>query len=205
MVAETAVTSKREAAPERRGDLLARATDHVLAHGLGDLSLRPLAAALGTSARMLVYHFGSKEALVVSILDEVRRRKHRDLAAAQEHAMRAYWDWAQSAEGQRYLRLVYEVYGLSLHDPARFGAFLADETADEIAFIEAMLAAGGVPARALPSLSTYTFAALRGLELDLLATGDVARVNAAYDMFQQDLARRLGDIAATARTKGARR
>jgi len=51
-----------------REDLLDRATDHVLAHGLIGLSLRPLAAAIGTSDRMLIYHFGTRDALVSDIV-----------------------------------------------------------------------------------------------------------------------------------------
>lgn len=48
--------------------LLPRLAAHVLEHGLADASLRPLARAAGTSDRMLLYHFGSKEQLVVDLL-----------------------------------------------------------------------------------------------------------------------------------------
>jgi AcrR family transcriptional regulator len=49
---------------DRHDELLEQATDHVLEHGLIGLTLRPLAAAIGTSDRMLIYHFGSRDALV---------------------------------------------------------------------------------------------------------------------------------------------
>ena len=52
-----------------RERLLAKAVDHVAAHGVADLSLRALAAALGTSHRMLLYHFGSKEQLWKGCID----------------------------------------------------------------------------------------------------------------------------------------
>lgn len=42
---------------------------HVLDNGLSDASLRPLAKAAGTSDRMLIYHFGNKEALIGALLD----------------------------------------------------------------------------------------------------------------------------------------
>ena len=58
----------------RRDELLERATDHVLAHGLIGLTLRPLAAALGTSDRMLVYHFGSRAGLVTEVIDAANER-----------------------------------------------------------------------------------------------------------------------------------
>ena len=51
----------------RRERLAEDATDYVLEHGIAGLSLRPLAAALGTSDRMLLYHFGSKDALVAEV------------------------------------------------------------------------------------------------------------------------------------------
>ena len=53
---------------DRRQVWAEAATDYVLEHGLLDLSLRPLAADLGTSDRMLLYHFGAKDELVATIL-----------------------------------------------------------------------------------------------------------------------------------------
>ena len=58
---------------DRRQVLAEGATDYVLEHGLLDLSLRPLAAALGTSDRMLLYHFGDKLNLVATILRALER------------------------------------------------------------------------------------------------------------------------------------
>jgi AcrR family transcriptional regulator len=52
----------------RRDDLLDRVTDHVLERGLIGLTLRPVAAAIGTSDRMLIYHFGSRDALVSAVV-----------------------------------------------------------------------------------------------------------------------------------------
>jgi AcrR family transcriptional regulator len=57
--------------PMSKESLLPRLTAHVLAHGLGQASLRPLAKAAGTSDRMLIYHFGTKEALIAELLSHV--------------------------------------------------------------------------------------------------------------------------------------
>jgi AcrR family transcriptional regulator len=59
---------------ERRAELIDAALDYVMAHGLVGLSLRPLAAQLGTSDRMLIYHFGSKERLVGEVLARAQQR-----------------------------------------------------------------------------------------------------------------------------------
>jgi AcrR family transcriptional regulator len=180
-------------------ELLDRAVVYVLRNGLGDLSLRPLATALGTSARMLIYYFGSKEALIVEILDEVRRRKYVDLNAGDgEHgALRRYWEWARSAEGRRYLRLVYEIYGLSLRDAARFKGFLQSELQDVLDVFDAPLVAAGIPADEARALSTYTFAGIRGLELDMLGSGDYARVDRAFDMLEADAIERVNELIAS--------
>ena len=58
-----------------RDDLLDRVTDHVLEHGLIGLSLRPVAAAVGTSDRMLIYHFTSRDALVSAVVARATERR----------------------------------------------------------------------------------------------------------------------------------
>jgi AcrR family transcriptional regulator len=189
--------------PERKAEILALATEYVLEHGLSDLSLRPLAAALGTSGRMLIYHFGSKDQLVLDILSEVRRRQYADLAlATADDALRRYWVWACSEQGRRFLRLTHEIYGLSLREPERFGGFLASEAIEVLGAIEDSFRRAGVAAPGARLLSTYTFAMLRGLELDLLGTDDLARVQAAFDVFESDLERRTAQFAAAPARKG---
>ncbi len=66
---------------DRRVELLNAVTEYVLEHGLADLSLRPLARAVGTSARILLYHFGSKETLIASVLREAREREAATMAS----------------------------------------------------------------------------------------------------------------------------
>ncbi len=64
--------------PDRRADrrtlLVARLADHVLAHGMASTSLRPLAAAVGTSDRMLLYYFADKAELIGAVLADVAAR-----------------------------------------------------------------------------------------------------------------------------------
>src|SRR5436305_2199440 len=58
-----------------RERLLDGAIEYVAEHGLTDLSLRTMATALGTSHRMLIHHFGSKEKLWVEIVRTVEARQ----------------------------------------------------------------------------------------------------------------------------------
>lgn len=66
---------------DRRGDLVTGTLRYALEHGVSGLSLRPVAAALGTSDRMLVYYFGSRDALIAAVL-EAAAVQLRDLVAA---------------------------------------------------------------------------------------------------------------------------
>ena len=104
-----------------------KTADYILAHGLAEVSLRPLGEALGTSARMLIYYFGSKEQLVVNALKLIAERERAGLASGGIDPLRAYWSWAIAPERRPYLRLLYEIYGEALRDPQYYGSFLADE------------------------------------------------------------------------------
>src|ERR1044071_9050710 len=78
--ATLASMSAAEEAPSPRERLLAGAIEHVSQHGVGEISLRQLAAALGTSHRMLLYHFGSREALLIEVIQTVEEQQRAALA-----------------------------------------------------------------------------------------------------------------------------
>jgi AcrR family transcriptional regulator len=60
-------------AAERREIVVERLAAHLLVEGLAGARLRQAAAAAGTSDRMLVYYFGSKEAMLGAVLERVAR------------------------------------------------------------------------------------------------------------------------------------
>lgn len=59
------------AGPAARDVLLAKVVAHYAEHGVRDTSLRSLASAIGTSQRMLNYHFGSREDVLVAVIDAI--------------------------------------------------------------------------------------------------------------------------------------
>jgi AcrR family transcriptional regulator len=70
-----------------RDDLLARAVAWFAENGVGDTSLRTLAAGIGTSHRMLNYHFGSREGLLAAVVEAVERAEQDALVEmADAHA-----------------------------------------------------------------------------------------------------------------------
>jgi AcrR family transcriptional regulator len=184
----------RPADPQRRARTLAAAADYVLEHGLAGLSLRPLASALGTSTRMLLYDFSSKEELIIAVLAEIRHREAAMLAAHTDapgasgpELIRAVWDWAGSAERTSFMRLFFEVYIEAIADPGTYsqqGRAMVTEWLDQFG-----AALAGTPADAAGTASaTLVIAVLRGLLLDRLSTGDQERTDRALDLFTQLIA-----------------
>ncbi|QWF79258.1 TetR/AcrR family transcriptional regulator [Amycolatopsis sp. CA-230715] len=173
--------------PGRRAATLAKATDYVLAHGLAGLSLRPMATALGTSTRMLLYDFGSKRTLVSELLAEARRRlgasltgylAEHDLSAAE--LVRLIWAWLTDAEQIPYLRLFFQVYTDAMTNPGDY----ADGGRGMVDDWLAVLAD-----RFDPAAATLVVATLRGLVLDRMTATDPARVDAALERFAARLPR----------------
>ena len=178
--------------------MLAAVTDYVLEHGLADLSLRPLASALGTSTRMLLYDFSSKEDLVMAALAEVRRRESALLAQHLDSSnistadlVRIVWDWLASPERAPFLRLFFEVYVQAMNHPEAYserGQAMVTEWLDEFGVGLSDSAPGQIDA----SLVTLSIAVVRGLILDRLATGDLVRTDEALECFA-----RLMDVGRT--------
>lgn len=173
---------------DARQKLLDAAIDYVAGHGLTDLSLRRLADALGTSHRMLIHHFGSKDGLWVAIVREVEARQRAGVAdlvpdptASFAEAQRAWWRHISDPSLWPNERLFFEVYGQALHG-RRPAADLLD--GDIESWIEpaaaAAEAAGMAPERAR-AFARLGIAVTRGLLLDLLATGDREGVDAAME------------------------
>jgi AcrR family transcriptional regulator len=166
-------------ASPRRDELLERAYLYALEHGVAGLSLRPLAAAVGSSPRVLLFLFGSKAGLVQALLararqDELalleRARATGDLLAAATEL----WGWLAAEEHRGLLLLWVEGYARSLIDSeGPWAGFAAATVADWLEVLEGLSED--------PAEHTLILAVLRGALLDLLATGDVARVGAAVD------------------------
>jgi AcrR family transcriptional regulator len=162
----------------RRAELLERAYDHVLTHGLADMSLRPLATAVGSSPRVLLLLFGSKEGLVRALLDRARSDELAMLARlpAAGDRVAEIWRWLAALEHRPLLVLWAEAYVRSLVDPGGPWADFARATVRD--WLDVLTAGQPGSERA----ATLTLAVLRGALLDLLATGDVERTSAAVEI-----------------------
>jgi AcrR family transcriptional regulator len=180
----------RLANPRIRERLLDQAVDYVLAQGVGDLTLRPLAKALRTNARMLIYHFGSRERLMREILMRLRDREDARVKAwfranKRRHTLPKFlrWLWQRvSAPSTRSAeRLTLELYTLALRHPRDYPGVIEDP----LVYWQKLTQKAGVDSRTGITEATLMLAVTRGLLLDLCATEDRARVGRAMNMFAQ--------------------
>ncbi|MDY7106938.1 MAG: helix-turn-helix domain-containing protein [Actinomycetota bacterium] len=187
--------------PSRRDDLLAKAVAHALANGVTDVSLRELARELGTSHRMLIHYFGSREGLLVEIVRTIEADQRTALAAMVAEAdgvdiadlAGRFWDRLTDPALDRAERLFFEVYGQALQGRA-WATPLLDGIVDDWvdAWVRGLVDAGfsESDARAEARLGV---AVSRGLLLDLLATGDRAAVEGAMDRYRTHVVRTRAD------------
>lgn len=170
--------------PGPREALLARAIGWFAEHGVGDTSLRTLAAGLGTSHRMVIYHFGSREGLLSAVVEAVelgeRAALEEVLAAHSDpfEAGRAFWDHVAD-RAQVFAPLFFELSGLAIQGAPFAGSlrhWLATGWVDDLA--RAYQLSGVEPERAV-RLARLSLGAARGVLLELAATGDRAAADAA--------------------------
>jgi AcrR family transcriptional regulator len=178
------------AVKDRRQELIDEAISYLEQNGIGDMSLRELAAGLGTSHRMLIHYFGSKEGLWVAIVHAVEARQREllgtffpDPSLPVGEAMRAWWKHISDPSLWPNARLFYELYGRALLDPPLADQFLDGIVEDWLGPATEINVAIGVPRPLARAHARAGIAVTRGLLLDLLATGDVAGVDAAMDAF----------------------
>ncbi|MFT4263590.1 MAG: TetR/AcrR family transcriptional regulator [Nocardioides sp.] len=166
----------------RREELLDQVTDHVLEHGLIGLTLRPVAAAIGTSDRMLVYHFGSRDGLVAAV---VARTEERSIAAVDalpaeigvRAGVNALWRAYQRPplHGCLDLYLQAAATGLLGKEPHRSLVLEANERWARA--LRGYVVRCGAPASRAERIVTLIDSALFGFQLDLATDhpGDLAR------------------------------
>ncbi len=174
-----------------RQEMLGRVVAYAAAEGVTGRSLREIAASVGTSHRMLIYHFGSREGLLAAIVALIEQQQ-RDLlgtladrlAAAGGSAgqlMLMLWQQVSDPALRPYVRLFFEVTGVAVHGTPGTEGFLDKLT-------EPWLDAGEAAARQLGlpvdrDALRLGVAASRGLLLELLAGADPAAADASYRLF----------------------
>jgi len=184
--------------PTPRERLLAAAIEHLAQGGSHDLSLRSIAAAIGTSHRMLSYHFGSRSGLLAAIVAELERQQRvflaealRDHDASPGELMWRMWDQLADERMWPYERLFFEMSGRALQDADPGARPLREQLVDPwLEMVDELAARFGRPPAQARAEARLGMAVTRGLLLDLLATGDRGGADEAMRCFIGDVERR---------------
>jgi AcrR family transcriptional regulator len=192
--------------PTERDRLCSLVADYCVEHGVADLTLRSVGAAVGTNNRMLLYYFGSKEELIIAALREAIGRFAQlegmfqamsEPSQPLQPRLIAAWKAISAESNIPYLRLFFEVFGLAAQHPERFGQFLENvgrEWTDRLAKI---LRDEGVPMAEARPMARHLVAVWRGLQFDLIASGDRANIHRSYALVATELAQRVQAFAST--------
>ena len=183
---------------QRPEELLTAIVRYLTAHGLADLSLRPLAKAVGSSPRVLLYYFGSKEKMVVDVLSEVRRQQVATFGeisgATFGGACWLTWKRMSAPDTEPLFRLFFEAYGIALRRPKLYKDFLSATIEDWVNLVADDLRREGHRREDARAFATVVLSGLRGFMLDFCNTRDRKRLDRAVDMWTKSLDEMLGRL-----------
>lgn len=194
--------------PSPREALLAKVMTYFATHGVGDTSLRTLAAGVGTSHRMLIYHFGSREGVLTAVIDAMARQQLEDMgnylrAGADNDPRAVAWaTWEHLADdAEVFGPLLFE---LSAHAMVghEWAGQLRDLMTDGVRRLALFFETLDEPPERAELLARTSMAIARGALFDLALTGDRAAADAMIRNFNDEL---FADVDSRGKRKRAKR
>lgn len=175
----------------KREELLASAGAVLARTGLTETSLRSLATEMGTSARMLVYYFGSKEQLTLEVLNRQQRAaipETHDVDLPVSVAAHRQWcmeDWHACTRGERSdtLRVVIQVFGAACGRDSPYREYTWETLSLLTRNSQARLEALGMPTHIAETRSRLALAAFQGLIIEYFTAEDTAYVDDTFVRF----------------------
>lgn len=169
----------RPANPQAKADLLGKVAAYVLARGLTDLSLRPLASAVSVSPRLLLYHFGSKENLITEVLTQIFQQQAHLFTPPQHAATPAerldtLWAQLTSPTMKPFLRSLFEVELRAMDGDQHYAQFATEALQGWLAIAAAHLTDAPTP------ISRVLLGGLTGLLVIRYSTGDENGTDEGY-------------------------
>jgi AcrR family transcriptional regulator len=176
------------AAPRER--LVDAAVEHFGRNGIGDTSLRGIAEALGTSHRMLIYHFGSREGLLTEVTRSVEARQRAVMTATYDtdlpplEAAAKYWEETVEAT-LRYGPLFFELTAHAMQGKEHAAALRDELITAWLPSVTDLCRAIGIPEPQAETHARLALGAARGLLLDVLVSGQREHVARAADLLNR--------------------
>lgn len=164
-------------------EFLDRITEHIIKHGLSEAALRRLAPIAGTSHRMLVYYFGSRDGLLGAVLHELRGAESRGIigqATSRRDALERVWTYYTAPERQLEMRIFFYLAGQAAHDGQGHSDFTDAIVATWTDELRQVCEREGMDPGSAQADARLLIASLRGLLLDRVLTGDEIGTDMAF-------------------------
>lgn len=171
-----------EGSPGR--EFLDRITAHIIANGLSETALRRLASIAGTSHRMLIYYFGSRDGLLGAVLHELRGAESREIigrATSRRNALDRTWAYYTAPERELEMRIFFYLAGQAAQDGQGHGEFTDAIVATWTDELRQVCEREGMAPETAQADARLLIASIRGLLLDRLLTGDTAGTQQAFE------------------------
>ena len=191
-----------------RQDLLAAVIDDLMREGLRDRSLRDIATAVGTSHRMLIHYFGSRQGLMTAVVEAIEEDQKQFLESIDGElgdVLRVMWQRVSDPALWPAERLFFECYARALHGEEPFARMLPGAIDDWLGRTGARGRPPDVPPDLARAGARLGLAVFRGLLLDLVGTGDREGVDAAFEVYAALAAAGAGTSAPMTRASGGSR
>ena len=199
---ETTVTCNncfvtREKNESLKRELLERAVGYALEHGFSGLSLRPLAEGIGTSARMLIHHFGSKEALLNLMVQQIEGQflTLTETLLAQGsppvQMLETLWTTFTQPELEPVMRSLFELWGYALIHPQGLEPLSESLVTAWVGRLSSAYRQAGLTLERSEMLASLTVATVHGLLLQRLTVGQETRSQEAFEQYVRWLEREL--------------
>jgi AcrR family transcriptional regulator len=174
----------------RRGELLVAVGEYVLENGVATLTLRGAAEAVGVSHATLQHHFGSREELLEEIIEHLLERSFAPgedypegaTVVDVEERLRELWSGLRTPTSRRDIRLFTEVLVQGLYAGPGSAPAVTRSIGQRLERIAGIMVSLGCPEPDAISCATAMLAMLRGITLDLLATGEDERVEDTFEL-----------------------
>ncbi len=170
----------RQSIPQIKTEFLEKIASYILLHGLQDLSLRSLAKSLGTTARMLLYHFESKEHLITQVLMYSQQKQQAmftgfSIGVTPTKALRSLWKHFTSKEMLPLIRLTLEIEVLSIQGKFEYQKFARNTLHSWVDLVTAQMADSN------SATATLVVSVFSGLLLDYMVTEELERIEPAFE------------------------
>lgn len=176
----------------KRDELVKQATEVLARTGVIDTSLRALATEMGTSARMLVYYFGSKEQLILAVMASLQHQNVPEPVLYNTADELRQWcldDWHSITRGEQRsrLRILEQVFGAACGQNSPYARYTAETLAQLIRNAQLRMEAIGMPPQVAETRARLALAAIQGLVIDFFTTDDPDRVDDTYRRMVDDV------------------